>query len=60
MMNTLEDMLCEAFGTIATQCKRVSESALRMDAKQVNERFDALKKAVGFLRVIEQYMDRTA
>ena len=53
MMNTPEDMLREAFGTISAQCQRMSDCAMNMDAERVRECYNALARAMGFLNLIE-------
>lgn len=60
MMNTPEDMLREAFGNISTQCQRMSESAMAMDAEKVERSYEALKRAIGFLYIIDRIAKRTA
>ena len=56
MPKTPEDLLHEALGTIASQCRKIFKSACESDTERLMTENEALQKAVTFLGIIEKHV----
>ena len=55
-MNTPDDLLRDALGTISGQCRKMFDTAMAMDTEQLRAENEALQRAIGVLGIIETHI----